>query len=121
MKLSNFQILTCQVAFFFFFFILSFLLFSKKKKSLAYFFPLDVFVVGFIVLYLLACTLYGMSHVGVRVLCIRTHTLRPRRTSTRGILFMVVNVVFTIIASTKTQACAHGLTPWHMSGAISNA
>ena len=41
-----------------------------------------------------------MSHVGVRVLCIRTHTLRPRRTSTRGILFMVVNVVFTIIAST---------------------
>jgi len=67
---------------------------------LAYFFPLDLAVVGFVVLYLLACTLYGMSHVGVRVLCIRTHTLRPRRTSTRGVLFMVVNIVFAMVAST---------------------
>ena len=45
---------------------------------------------GFIMLYMLACTLYGMSHVGVRILCIRTHSLRPGRTSTQGVLFMIV-------------------------------
>ena len=69
-------------------------------RMLAFFFPLDIFVMGFIVLYILACTLYGMSHVGVRVCCLRTHTLQPRRTSAQGILFMVVNVVFVMLAST---------------------
>ena len=69
-------------------------------KTLAFFFPLDVFAMGFIMLYMLACTLYGMSHVGVRILCIRTHSLRPGRTSTQGVLFMIVNVVFVMLACT---------------------
>mmetsp|Transcript_31229 Transcript_31229/g.57089 ORF Transcript_31229/g.57089 Transcript_31229/m.57089 type:complete len:542 (+) Transcript_31229:84-1709(+) len=52
------------------------------------FFPLDFIILGFIVLYAFAASVYGIAGLGIRFLCINIYTLRSRRSLPQALLVL---------------------------------
>eukprot|EP00928_Gymnodinium_smaydae_P006825 TRINITY_DN12432_c0_g1_i1.p1 TRINITY_DN12432_c0_g1~~TRINITY_DN12432_c0_g1_i1.p1 ORF type:complete len:550 (-),score=106.03 TRINITY_DN12432_c0_g1_i1:120-1769(-) len=65
---------------------------------LSRFFPLDFLVLGFLVLYAFASSVFGIVRLGIRVLCFSIYLLRPRKSLPQALLVLCVIVAHILLA-----------------------
>ena len=61
-------------------------------------FPLDYILYSLMVLFLLSCSMSGITNIGVRCLCLLVYRVRAWRTPPRGLMLAVLLLMFIILA-----------------------
>ena len=61
-------------------------------------FPLDYILYSLMVLFLLSCSISGITNIGIRCLCLLVYRVRAWRTPPRGMLLAVLLLMFIILA-----------------------
>ena len=61
-------------------------------------FPLDYVLYTLMVLFLLSCSMSGITNIGIRCLCLSVYKVRAWRTPPRGLLLTVLLLMFIILA-----------------------
>ena len=61
-------------------------------------FPLDYILYSLLVIFLLACTMSGITNVGIRCFCLSLYKIRAWRTPPRGLLLTILILMFIILA-----------------------
>ena len=61
-------------------------------------FPLDYILYTLMVLFLLSCSMSGITNIGIRCLCLSVYKVRAWRTPPRGLLLTVLLLMFIILA-----------------------
>jgi len=61
-------------------------------------FPLDYVLYSLLVLFLLSCSMSGISNLGIRCFCLLLYKIRAWRTPPRGLLLLVLSLMFIILA-----------------------
>ena len=61
-------------------------------------FPLDYILYSLMVLFLLSCSMSGITNIGIRCLCLLVYRVRAWRTPPRGMLLAVLLLMFIILA-----------------------
>ncbi|KMZ79284.1 hypothetical protein PVIIG_01758 [Plasmodium vivax India VII] len=78
----------------------SLLLFSRL-------FPLDIFLIASLAIYIFCCSLYGIVNVGIRVCFIPLYKLKTRRSSPETMLvlcFVIIHIILVLIMTLLTIA-----------------
>jgi len=61
-------------------------------------FPLDYILYTLLVLFLLSCTMSGITNIGIKCFCLTVYKVRAWRTPPRGILLTILVLMFIILA-----------------------
>ena len=61
-------------------------------------FPLDYILYSLMVLFLLSCSMSGITNIGIRCMCLLVYRVRAWRTPPRGMLLAVMLLMFIILA-----------------------
>ncbi|SBO24533.1 conserved Plasmodium membrane protein, unknown function [Plasmodium knowlesi strain H] len=71
------------------------------------FFPLDIFIIASLAIYIFCCSLYGIVNVGIRVCFIPLYKLKARRSSPETMLvlcFVIIHIILVLIMTLLTIA-----------------
>ena len=61
-------------------------------------FPLDYIIYSLMVLFLLSCSMSGITNIGIRCMCLLVYRVRAWRTPPRGMLLAILLLMFIILA-----------------------
>eukprot|EP00753_Platysulcus_tardus_P010815 PLAT3072.1.p1 GENE.PLAT3072.1~~PLAT3072.1.p1 ORF type:complete len:536 (+),score=246.98 PLAT3072.1:26-1633(+) len=69
---------------------------DELLTALSGYFPMDVVCLAAITLYVFACSLYGVTSIGLRVLCVPLYRIKRRATASQALLLMGAVMMFVI-------------------------
>ena len=61
-------------------------------------FPLDYIIYSLMILFLLSCSVSGITNIGIRCMCLLVYRVRAWRTPPRGMLLAILLLMFIILA-----------------------